>query len=271
MAKTQIWLLVLVLLSETFLSCNQIEKRKSYYENGTVKSIAEMKDGLKHGKHESYYPSGKLKSRGNYISGKENGLIEHFYENGKLESKGYWLDGLEEGKGVAYFENGNLKFSGDYKMGKFVGASQIFYETGKLQERKLYDNLGNVTHVTGFKPDGEPEYSYAVPIVSTRKDTVLQGNDVLLKIKFPYKMKGKILIKALEVDSAGVVYVEPNIFECDSCDSTIYKGNFASPGRYKVRFLFKHLNIDPVDTLNVNGVERYYQIVVMPSSKVRKS
>jgi hypothetical protein len=31
------------------------------------------------------------------------------------------------------------------------------------------------------------------------------------------------------------------------------------------------LNIYPLDTLNVNGVERQYEIVVTPSSRLRKS
>ncbi|MFN7600382.1 MAG: toxin-antitoxin system YwqK family antitoxin [Bacteroidota bacterium] len=269
--KFQTSLALFVLLSEAFQSCNQVEKKKFYYEDGSIKSIAEMKDGLMDGKREFYYPSGNIQSKGNYRNGKASGLIENFYENGKLKSKAYWLNGLQDGKSVAYFENGNLKFSGSFIRGKLVGVSQIFFETGKLQERKLYDSLGNVTHVTGFKPTGELEYGYVVPIVTASRNTVLQGKDVILKIKFPFKMKGKIIVKALEVDSAGVVNVEPNIFECDSCDSTFYKGNFENSGKYKIRFLFKHLNIYPLDTLNVNGVERQYEIVVTPSSRLRKS
>ncbi|MFN7329552.1 MAG: hypothetical protein ACK5UP_08610, partial [Bacteroidota bacterium] len=89
--------------------------------------------------------------------------------------------------------------------------SHIFYEKLNMKERKLYDSLGNVARVTGFKPNGELGYGYVVPIVSTSRDTAPQGKDVLLKIKFPYKMKGKILVKALEVDSAGVVKIEPQL------------------------------------------------------------
>jgi hypothetical protein len=194
-----------------------------------------------------------------------------FFESGQLKSKAYWSDGLQDGKAAAYFENGNPKFLGSFKRGKFVGVSQIFYETGKLQERKLYDSLGNVTHVTGFKPSGELDYGYVVPIVTASRDIVPQGKKVLVKIKFPHKMNGKILVKAVDSDSTGIIYVEPDVYECSPCDSILYEDSFDKPGKYKIRFLFKHLNIDPTDTLNVNGVEKSQQILVTPSLKVRKS
>lgn len=271
MVRTQNQVAIIIFLSQALLSCNELEKRKSYYEDGTIKSIAEMKDGLMHGKHEFYYPSGKIQSKGNYRNGRANGLTEHFYENGKLKSKAYWLDGLQEGKGVAYFENGNLKFSGNFKRGKFVGVSEIFFEDGKLQERKIYDSLGNMTHIATFKPEGELKDSFVVPIVSTLRDTVLQGKDVLLKIKFPYKMKGNVSLRALKKDPSGNVFYEPEMYECTSCDSILYKTTLDKPGKYEISFLFKHFNIDSGDTLNVNNVRRDYTIFVRQSSKVRKS
>jgi antitoxin component YwqK of YwqJK toxin-antitoxin module len=85
MAKTRTRLALLILFSEAFLSCDQAEKKKFYYENGAIKSIAEMKDGLMHGEHEFYYPSGKIYSRGNYRMGKENGLAEHFFREWTIE------------------------------------------------------------------------------------------------------------------------------------------------------------------------------------------
>lgn len=266
-----IQLITIIVFSQVFFSCDQVDKRKSYYENGKIKSISEMKDGLMHGKHEFYYPSGNLQSRGNYFMGKANGLLEHFYESGKLESKAYWLNGKENGEALVYFENGALQFCANYKDGKIWGISKVFYQDGKIRERKLYDSLGNIIHITVFRSNGELKNSFVVPSVSASKDTITLGEEVLLKIKFPFKMKGDIFIQASETEAGGNVFYEPDVLKCSSYDSVLYRRVFNSSGKYKLSFKFEHTNIDPIDTLNVKNVVKDYTIVVLGSSKIRKS
>ncbi len=264
-------LIAFVVFCLVWSSCERNGVRKTYYDNGKAKSIAEMKDGVMHGTHEFYYPSGVLQSRGYYFMGKANGLIEHFYESGALKSKANWLNGEENGEALVYFENGTLQFSAHYRDGKIHGISRVFYKDGKIRERKLYDSLGNLTHITVFQPDGTLQKCFVVPSITASKDTVTSGEEVLVKIKFPFRMAGDIYIQASETDSAGNVFYEPEILKRHSDDSVLYRRIFNSSGKYKLSFEFDHTNINDEDTLNVKGVIRDYDIVVLKSPVSRES
>ncbi len=64
-----------------------------FYENGSVKSKTEMKNGIRHGKYKAFYPNGKLKTNGKFKNNKKDGTWRHYDEDEKLTLKEKWKNG----------------------------------------------------------------------------------------------------------------------------------------------------------------------------------
>lgn len=60
---------------------------REFYEDGTLKSETEIKDGKRHGRHREYYGNGKLKVRGKYSANRPKGTWKYYSEEGKLSNK----------------------------------------------------------------------------------------------------------------------------------------------------------------------------------------
>jgi len=61
--------------------------RKEEYDNGKSKILAEMKDGVMHGKYLEYWENGNIKSKGHYKNGEKSGLWFYYTEVGDLDKK----------------------------------------------------------------------------------------------------------------------------------------------------------------------------------------
>jgi hypothetical protein len=57
---------------------------KEYYDNGNLKLVVELKDGLKHGTMKYYYENGELKIRGQYDDDEPVGKWKYYNEEGNL-------------------------------------------------------------------------------------------------------------------------------------------------------------------------------------------
>jgi antitoxin component YwqK of YwqJK toxin-antitoxin module len=188
-----------------------------------------------------------------------------------LKSRGTWANGREEGLTTAYFENGTIQFEANYRQGKIIGVSKVFFDNGKLCERKLYDSLGNLNYISTWEPSGNLKYKFVVPIVAALKDTVMAGEKVIVKIAFPFTLKGEILLNAIEADEKGRTYQNPDTLKISNKKFIYYSTTFDSAGTYKISFKFDHLKIDATDTLNIKGVISDKSIVVMGSKKKLES
>lgn len=250
-------------------SCQE-EAQRTYYEDGTLRSYAQMKDGKMNGKHEFYYPSGKLQSSGTYTFGIPDGEIRHYFEDGSLKSRAMWRNGKESGLAEVFYENGKLHFSAFYKNGKIVGISKVFSKNGNLSERKKYDDLGTLVHIATFDVDGSLNDSFVVPSVEPSEDTVKLGDNLTFKIKFPIPMKGEIHIRASITDDKGSTTFDSEILNCTSEDSVKYRHRFDRPGKNTITFEFDHSGIGDDDTLNVKNVIKDSKIVVLDSVSIRK-
>lgn len=58
-----------------------------FYDDGTIKSKTEMKNGLRHGKHKAFHPNGKLKANGKFKNNRKVGTWRFYDENEKLIGK----------------------------------------------------------------------------------------------------------------------------------------------------------------------------------------
>lgn len=71
---------------------DKIEERKEYYDNGNIKLITRLKNGLRHGLRESFYPNGNIKGKVNYKDGKNSGLTELYNIDNYIELKYYYTN-----------------------------------------------------------------------------------------------------------------------------------------------------------------------------------
>ena len=60
---------------------------RDFYEDGTLKSESEIKDGKRHGRYREYDEAGKLRVRGKYAKNKPKGTWKYYTAEGKFERK----------------------------------------------------------------------------------------------------------------------------------------------------------------------------------------
>ena len=149
---------------------NQLEVRRTYYENGQVKWEGGFTpEGLKQGAHtefsergeidgtsiyhndtliakgkmneqgqrvgywEEYYASGQIKGKGKYKDGVKIGDWVYYHFNGKIEQKGkYTREGLPQGKWVWYYENGDVLREENFYKGLEDGDFVEYNRTGEV-------------------------------------------------------------------------------------------------------------------------------------------
>lgn len=98
--------------TETAVYKNQegrIVSEKQYYENGQLRLFGnynedEERDGL----WVSYFDDGTIWSECEYKNGKKDGLNNAYYSNGKIRFTGFWKENQRIGDWKSYSENGEL-------------------------------------------------------------------------------------------------------------------------------------------------------------------
>lgn len=84
-------------------------KFKTYFKNGRLEMIGQIKENLNQGKWTYYYQSGKVESEGIFKDDLPDGTWKWFYENGNLREEGVYVKGNREGKWILYDANGKVK------------------------------------------------------------------------------------------------------------------------------------------------------------------
>lgn len=244
------------------LCCCESKKQITYYDSGKIKSVTEIKNGVPDGTKHSYFASGALEFTASYKEGKVDGLVEHFYESGQLKSRGYWKDGRENGLTVAYYESGKPIFQAEYVSGKVKGYSKVFFESGALKEMKLYDSTGEICFIKLFDELGNLKEKFVKPTLKASRDTVNTGEEFYVEITYGLQLTGRIRITAVQLDSTGNAIIDPNVFQSEGSEPIIYRHSFSVPGKYQMLFRFRH-NVEPGDTLSINGIQSMVPIVVL--------
>ena len=127
--------------------------KRSYYPDGSVKTIGTYKRGLPEGIFREYdakgnltdtakvYSGGRLLSQGKLDDqGREQGLWREFYEDGKIKSEGNYKDGRREKEWNFYYNNGQVEQTGEYVKGKPSGEWIKYFSDGKLNRHEFYEN-----------------------------------------------------------------------------------------------------------------------------------
>ncbi|MGH1385507.1 toxin-antitoxin system YwqK family antitoxin [Kordia sp.] len=178
--------------------------KKYRNEDGTLRQIIEMKDGLEHGKRENYWPNGKQKDVSYWKKGKQIGEGIIYYENGNIEIRNFIENGEVHGLMEEFHLDGTLRFRGNYWYGILKDTAKTYYENGVLKNLKIR-SLDTVTKVTIGK-----EYRYfsdgKLKAKSDTKNSLPDG------IKISYyengKMKDWAEVAMNELNGKVIIYYE---------------------------------------------------------------
>lgn len=126
---------------------NNLEEKVERYENGEIKSICQMENGLKNGVERHYDKNGFLWLETHFKDGKKNGVETTFYFRNKgVYSSQSFVDGIANGDLIHYYDSGAVKTITPYLNGVANGNQQWFYEDGAL--------MGEISYKNGLR-DGE--------------------------------------------------------------------------------------------------------------------
>jgi TonB family protein len=114
------YLLYILALLPAVHSFSQERKDTSYYENGKIKWIVNLKDSIREGEAKFFFENGNLKEERTYVNGKVNGLIKKYNEYGKLSETVNVMEGKREGPTSLFDSAGVYLTDLDYKNGKRI-------------------------------------------------------------------------------------------------------------------------------------------------------
>jgi len=123
---------------------------KEFYEDKTLKSEGNYKDGKPVGEWKYFYPNGKLEQTGKYTnSGKLTGTWKWFFDTGQMLQEEEYSTGVKDGMHTEYDENQKIVEQGEYVNGLEDGP--WFVISGDYLERGTYrDGLKNGMWKTYF-------------------------------------------------------------------------------------------------------------------------
>lgn len=107
-------------------------------ENGTKKSMIEVKEGQINGEARYYYASGKLMETGNFESGLKSGKWIRYNESGIMIGLAAYKAGKKDGTWLVWDDAGKKRFEMTYKDGEKTGVWNQWDEKGDLLASKDY-------------------------------------------------------------------------------------------------------------------------------------
>lgn len=110
-------------------------------ENGTKKSVIEVKDGQINGEAKYYYTSGKLMETGSFEKGSKAGKWIRYNESGIMIGLASYKAGKKDGSWLVWDDNGKKRFEMTYKDGEKTGVWNQWSENGDLVASKDYGQV----------------------------------------------------------------------------------------------------------------------------------
>lgn len=145
--KRSLTLSLLLLL--TAVSFSQV--KKTYFDNGKLKSVGEYVNGEKNGTWKVYYESGQLRSIMNFENGERNGEFKSYHENGELSIIGLQEKGMNIGKWKYYDEDGDIQVIQEDIKNTDSLLSKTYHKNGQLY---------SIEYSVNFKLSGESKYYF---------------------------------------------------------------------------------------------------------------
>jgi antitoxin component YwqK of YwqJK toxin-antitoxin module len=154
---------------------------KTFYDNGQLETVSEMKEGSKSGAFRNYDREGHLILEGNFLNGRLHGDNTAYYANGTVKHRFKYDEGFKTGAGFIYHPNGTLKIkeqfaiNGDWVVEEFTDSEK------KVSVKRYRDQ----------KPEGLWVYYHDDGKTEKIKENYEQGK--LSGIRTEYAANGKLL------------------------------------------------------------------------------
>jgi hypothetical protein len=113
-------------------------KWTTYYENGSVKMITEIKKGFKDGQTKIWFEDGQLNEIRSYKQNKMHGKWVMYNNHNIKISVARYKNGLKHGKWTIWNDYGNLLYELEYNNGEKTGTWKNYNEKGELVSERKY-------------------------------------------------------------------------------------------------------------------------------------
>ncbi len=156
----------------------------SFFDNGKVFQVSEVKNGVVHGFQKTYDGTGAVIREFNYVEGRKEGIGKAYYPNGKLRAEANYLHGKPTDVVVEYDENGKV----------MPGPKIVVVKSKATQNKKVLYSITMTPLVKEFQ-------AYAsFPTSNNEKDFVT------------VKMVGGVGLYELEKYQSNSIYGEISIY-----------------------------------------------------------
>ncbi|MDO8896024.1 MAG: toxin-antitoxin system YwqK family antitoxin [Bacteroidales bacterium] len=135
-ASKLLYLITFVLI---LVSCNG-KVKKSYYDNGNLRSILQYEDGKLNGHCEWFHENGRLQMESEYVLNSLHGKQTRYYENGVIQSVAFYKNNLLDSVNQQFSINGKLIQNETYRRDSLHGLFQRFYERGQIMVDGQYES-----------------------------------------------------------------------------------------------------------------------------------
>ena len=187
---------------------NRVGEWKFYYANGTLKEIANYKNGELDGKSVTYHENGKPDHELVYVDGQAQGYYKKFTKYGVLKEEGYYEDGKLHGPSTRYYNEGELSEKAFYWKGKKNGQQFSYRIDGSLDNIYMYHH-GILLNAICFDKNGKETKRTNLSNGSGPYDLYNVWGDLTLKSNLLY---GSFDGKVEEYFSDGKLRIERNYF-----------------------------------------------------------
>ena len=117
---------------------NGIEK--TYYDDGTVWSVASYKNGVLDGERTIYSQTGRVIEVKNFQDGKSHGITRGYYDDGTLEVEMMYANGAKNGAYHNFYPNGNPRLDLHYVNDIIDGAARWYNRDGSTHADAIFQN-----------------------------------------------------------------------------------------------------------------------------------
>lgn len=162
----------LFVLTLILASCNDREIQQTYFENGSIKSECQIKNGVRNGLARTFFENGTLKYEGNFKDGSRDGWHVLYYPNSSIHQRILYdkSNGRELAKRKLRYDKRDNLISDI----SFANKS-ITYEIRSRKPFRVYDTLSVKLKVEGSKyPYSEAtmgDFDQNLNVVSNAEDT----------------------------------------------------------------------------------------------------
>ncbi len=121
------------------ISCKEDNIQYEYYPDGTVKQMAEMKDGLRNGLTKNFDEQGRLVSTAELKNDIHEGwMINYNTANHQITGKAFFVNDKQHGPVTLYYTSGKLYRESWYKNGMVDSIVKTYWPNGKLQAENYF-------------------------------------------------------------------------------------------------------------------------------------